>query len=158
MKHKIKEYSLVGFIPTEEYMNDIENLGFEYIDSNSVCVIFKHKEDDSNLKYYLRGKMLKHIYKFDKYNDLFKRVYDLYRLFKSKGLNPFVVFKKDKYKKYNSKLYIRRIRQMRPPLLERGMVMLDFSSMRTNAMGSVYKENNHYYFSIFIYNRKYENN
>jgi hypothetical protein len=157
MKTKIKEYPLVGFPPTEDYMDTLKKLGFEYVDSNDMCIFFKHKEDNSSLEYFLRGKLLKHIYEFDKYNDLFKKVYDLYRFFKNNKMRPLVVFKIDKTKKHDSKLYIRGIRQMRPYLLEKGKFLLDFSSKRSNAMCSVYKENNHFYFSIFIYNRKYEN-
>lgn len=156
MRNKRQKYSLVGFPPTEDYIDTIEKLGFEYVRSTNMSKFFRNKEDGSSIEYFLHGRLCNHFYKFDKYNDLFKRIYDLHRLLKNSGLKPFVVYKVDKTKKYDSKLYIRGIRQMRPHLLEKGKFMLDFSSKnkKTSVMFDIHKGDNYYYLSIYICNIK----
>lgn len=157
MKNRIKtQYPLVGFNPTKEDMTTLEKLGFEYAASTNMSKIFRHKEEGSSIEYFLHGRICNHFYKFNKYNDLLKKVYGLHSLLKNNGLKPLVVFKVDKTKKYDSKLYIRGIRQMKPHLLEKGKFMLDFSSKnkKTSVMCDIYKGDTYYYLSIFICNIK----
>jgi len=159
MKTKIKEYSLVGFTPTKDYIDTLEKLGFKYIESINRRDIFKHK-DGSRIEYYINGRMCNHFYKFTKYSDLLKRVYSLHRFLKYNGLKAFVVHKVDKTRKYDSKLYIRGIRQMRPHHLEKGKFMLDYKSKhnKTSVMCDIHKDDTYYYLSIYICNIKFHEN
>lgn len=157
MKNKIKiQYSLVGFIPTEEYIEDLEKIGFEYIESNdtSKCAYFKHT-DGSRLKYYYRGKIFNHTYKFDRYKDLSRKIYDLYHTFKSNSLKPLIFFRRKKGKYPIS--YKTRMGKIRPSLLEIGNFLCNFNSKKYFALCVIYKEDDYYFLSTHIHTKN-ENN
>jgi hypothetical protein len=154
MRNKIKpEYSLVGFIPTEDYMDTLKKLGFEHVATDIRCSYFKH-EDGSSLKYsYGRGKILHHIYKFEKHKDLIKKMYDLYHFFKSNRVNPKIYFKKYKPKRY-AKYYKSRIGKIRPYILEKGAFLCNFSGNKYFVAAGVHKEYDYYHLTIQSHYKK----
>lgn len=154
MKNKIKiQYPLVGFIPTEEYIEDLEKRGFEYVESNdtSMCAYFKHT-DGSRLKYYYRSKIFDHTYKFDRYKDLSRKIYDLYHIFKSNNLKPLIFFRRKKGRYPIS--YKTRMGKIRPSLLEIGNFLYNFNSKKSFAMCVIYKEDDYYFLSTHIHTKK----
>lgn len=153
MKNKRKPYPLVGFIPTEEYIEDFKKIGFEYIEENDRCVYFKHI-DGSTLYYYPKGKVFNHIYKFDYYKDLIKKIYDLNHFFKSIGIKSLLFYKKKSKERYNSKFYKRRIGKVRPCLLKEGRFLCNFINKKGFASCYIEKEYGYYFISIFIHNKK----
>lgn len=151
MRNKRKPYPLVGFIPTEEYIEDFKKIGFEHVESTNRRDYFMHK-DGSKIEYYLNGRICNHFYKFDNYKDLLRRVYDLYHVFKSNNIKPLIFFRNKKGRYPIS--YKTRIGKIRPSLLEVGKFLLDFRAKKTRAMWMISKEENIYYLTIFIQNIK----